>query len=703
MKWISRIMVMLALAFAAPALATVSSPTAMQVDQANGVTTSFAYNFLVPYQPDGITPAVNVIVTQGGVATTLNSSQYSITGVGSASGGTVTYPLSGAPLATGATVTILRAYPYTQGTSVGNVGFYPHTVEQVADNLEYQIQQLNAIQVANGNPVLNSSTFQAASDFGVSTTAADNSAAIMAIDTAGVVAVLKPGVYNVTHQIRFTHSGTGIRCASNNGYLVDTNGNEQPYPNVGCWLRWTGAGQPKNPDGPNGTDGTDGAMITFNAPSGPSNPRLKGNVLEGIGIDGNNGALSNAIQFSSAVGGYYRNVVGWNLKQGGTALDLTEIYPATLGELQPDQMNEFDNIFVGPYGGTVCIHAWFASFDRFSNIYCQTAHSDAIQLVGSDNLHFYNVVTYASDSTGTYFGVHFETATYTDGTGTHFYPSNSNTFWGLSGSVKSDGTSDPSSSGCVNWVIGFNNSNTCPFGNAIYQLDAGNGVPDPLVGTGGQLICTKNDGTTCMPKTGVAGNAGIVTQMAASMVIGDTYDNQKQAAAAAAPVQSGLWVRNTHEAQVVLEDGPDGSNNTTQWTFKTDQAGGPNANLYLSTNGSGYVRDFGHYTSQFQVGQIQDVDGYAPTTNTGACTGVGPVTGGSVAGKFTLTAVCSSQIHLVFPNAAAHGWVCTVQDTTTTAVTLRQVNSTSTTECDLQVLGASTGAADTMVYQAVAY
>ncbi len=147
MNWISRFLAMLVLLFAVPAIAVVTSPTVTQTDTANGSTTAFAYNFLIPYQSDGITPAVSVVVVNSatGVTTSLPSAQYAITGVGTATGGAITYPLSGSPLPNGSTVTITRTYSYTQNTAISNYGFYPHTTEQVADSLEYQIQQLNQL------------------------------------------------------------------------------------------------------------------------------------------------------------------------------------------------------------------------------------------------------------------------------------------------------------------------------------------------------------------------------------------------------------------------------------------------------------------------------------------------------------------------------------------------------------------------------
>jgi hypothetical protein len=128
-----------------PALATISNQNAYVVDQGNGSTTAFNFSFLIPYQSDGVTPAVQVQVytPASGVLATLTPNLYSITGVGNSSGGTVTYPLTGSPLAAGSELIITRSLAYTQPTAVTNQGFYPHVVEQTADSLEAQIQQLS--------------------------------------------------------------------------------------------------------------------------------------------------------------------------------------------------------------------------------------------------------------------------------------------------------------------------------------------------------------------------------------------------------------------------------------------------------------------------------------------------------------------------------------------------------------------------------
>lgn len=121
---------------------TITTPACTVTATGDGVTTAFNYNFIIPYQTDGVTPAVLVQLTTGGVVTDVPSGQYSILGVDDPAGGTVTYPLSGSPLDSSTTITITRDLAYLQPFQVLNTSFYPHTVEQVADYLEMQIQQL---------------------------------------------------------------------------------------------------------------------------------------------------------------------------------------------------------------------------------------------------------------------------------------------------------------------------------------------------------------------------------------------------------------------------------------------------------------------------------------------------------------------------------------------------------------------------------
>ncbi len=129
---------------------TIASQTASITAQGDGSNTSFTYDFLIPYQADGTTPAVEVYTTDNlgtRVVLVLNT-DYTITGVGSIYGGTVAYPISGDPLAASSTITISRALAYVQDTALDDQGFRASQVEGALDTLEMQIQQ--AVGLAQG-------------------------------------------------------------------------------------------------------------------------------------------------------------------------------------------------------------------------------------------------------------------------------------------------------------------------------------------------------------------------------------------------------------------------------------------------------------------------------------------------------------------------------------------------------------------------
>lgn len=80
------------------------------------------------------------------VETTLSASQYSVTGIGGRTGGSVTYPLTGAAIAVGTKLTIVRTVPYTQTTVLSNQGgYYPEVVEARLDQIYMAMQQLAEI------------------------------------------------------------------------------------------------------------------------------------------------------------------------------------------------------------------------------------------------------------------------------------------------------------------------------------------------------------------------------------------------------------------------------------------------------------------------------------------------------------------------------------------------------------------------------
>lgn len=142
---------------------TIATESASITLQGDGATKVFGYNFIIPYQADGVTPAVTVTLGTNNVWVELLPSEYSIAGVGNAEGGTVTYPLgSGAAIGSTTFIRITRAIAYTQPDTFDNQSFYPKEVEVLGDQLEMQIQQLlNAIDLLGiGNyPVQNGREF----------------------------------------------------------------------------------------------------------------------------------------------------------------------------------------------------------------------------------------------------------------------------------------------------------------------------------------------------------------------------------------------------------------------------------------------------------------------------------------------------------------------------------------------------------------
>src|SRR5690348_2483078 len=130
---------------------TASSITA----QGNGATTVWPFNFVIPGSTS--TDQTNVLVTlldttvDPPVKTTLATNQYSITGVSTPSnpttGGSVTDPLTGSPVAAGHYITIQLNVPLTQDTSFPNQGaVFPKVIESTFDDTIMAVQQVAAGQ-----------------------------------------------------------------------------------------------------------------------------------------------------------------------------------------------------------------------------------------------------------------------------------------------------------------------------------------------------------------------------------------------------------------------------------------------------------------------------------------------------------------------------------------------------------------------------
>lgn len=121
---------------------TISSQTTSIIYPGNGSQTTFTFNFQIPSDSAGNAQVMILIVNSNGTNASIPPSAYTITGLDNPAGGVITYPLSGLPLQAGQQIVIERAVPYTQLVAVSNQAFYPHTLEQIADTLTFETQQL---------------------------------------------------------------------------------------------------------------------------------------------------------------------------------------------------------------------------------------------------------------------------------------------------------------------------------------------------------------------------------------------------------------------------------------------------------------------------------------------------------------------------------------------------------------------------------
>ena len=112
----------------------------------NGVTTSFAYPFLIPNASN----AVVTYTSSTGAMTALQPTQYTITGIGNKNGGTVTYPTSGSPIPSGSYLTIQRYLPLIQSTSISTQG---PTFAAIESELDYEMMVSQQIAQANTHAI----------------------------------------------------------------------------------------------------------------------------------------------------------------------------------------------------------------------------------------------------------------------------------------------------------------------------------------------------------------------------------------------------------------------------------------------------------------------------------------------------------------------------------------------------------------------
>lgn len=169
---------------------TVSSTNTRNSYSGNGSTTVFAYTFKI-FDDDDITVIIRTDST-GNETTQTKTTHYSVSGVGSASGGNITF---GSAPASGETVVLLRTTARTQTTDyVPNDPFPAATHEDALDKLTFLVQELEeevgrAIKLSKTNEI-------ATAEFTVG--ASDRANKILSFDASGDLTVTEGKVDTVT-------------------------------------------------------------------------------------------------------------------------------------------------------------------------------------------------------------------------------------------------------------------------------------------------------------------------------------------------------------------------------------------------------------------------------------------------------------------------------------------------------------------------
>lgn len=140
---------------------SLSTTTNKVIYVGNADATEWSFSFPI-LDPDHL----SVIFTDAaGHETVVAASAYAVTGIGAPTGGSVTYPLSGAPIGHGTKLTLVRTVPYTQDTVLSNQGgYYPEVVERRFDEIYMALQQLEerlgrASLYSISNPLTEQSNF----------------------------------------------------------------------------------------------------------------------------------------------------------------------------------------------------------------------------------------------------------------------------------------------------------------------------------------------------------------------------------------------------------------------------------------------------------------------------------------------------------------------------------------------------------------
>lgn len=120
---------------------TISTTSNKALWSGNGATTVFPFSFEI----NNSNEATLYYTDATGAVSTIPPSSYSIAGIGSPNGGTVTYPLSGSPIASGTSLTLVRTVALQQLTDLANQSnYFPDAVEGALDYSMMALQQIGA-------------------------------------------------------------------------------------------------------------------------------------------------------------------------------------------------------------------------------------------------------------------------------------------------------------------------------------------------------------------------------------------------------------------------------------------------------------------------------------------------------------------------------------------------------------------------------
>ena len=118
---------------------TITNSTRLVTYTGNGVTTEFDFTFLIP---TGALVVTLYEIATGVEGAPLSDALYSATGLDDATGGTVTYPLVGSPLAATHKINIKRDVAATQDLNLTNQSpYFPEELEEQLDRIVMMIQQ----------------------------------------------------------------------------------------------------------------------------------------------------------------------------------------------------------------------------------------------------------------------------------------------------------------------------------------------------------------------------------------------------------------------------------------------------------------------------------------------------------------------------------------------------------------------------------